>query len=60
VRRSPIEYVIVINLNISKKYYNSYILSNAKKIGSIVDLSALAIYKSVFFWPPRDSPALVI
>jgi hypothetical protein len=40
----------VINLSISRRHYNSYVLSNAKKIGGVVDLSALAICESVFFW----------
>jgi hypothetical protein len=44
---------IVINLSISRRHYNSCILSNTKKIGSVVDLGALAICESVFFWPPR-------
>jgi hypothetical protein len=44
-----------INLSISRRHYNSCVLSNAKKIGSVVDLGALAICESVFFWPPRGS-----
>jgi hypothetical protein len=42
-----------INLSTSRRHHDNCVLSNAKKIGSVVDLSALAICESVFFWPPR-------
>jgi hypothetical protein len=44
-----------INLSTSRRHYDSCVLSNAKKIGSVVDLGASAICESVFFWPPRGT-----
>jgi hypothetical protein len=42
-----------INLSTSRRHHNSCVLSNAKKIGGVVDLGASAICESVFFWYPR-------
>jgi hypothetical protein len=44
---------IVITLSISRKHYRSYVLSNTKKIGSVVDLGAYRVQESALFWPPR-------
>jgi hypothetical protein len=38
-----------INLSTSRRHYDSCVLSNAKKIGSVVDLGASAICESAFF-----------
>jgi hypothetical protein len=38
-----------INLSISRRHYDSCVLSNTKKIGGVVDLGASAICESAFF-----------